>query len=220
MKIYALAVILFITLFSCSSEQDLLNKTRVFNSDVAASLKEFNKEFNSNRTELYFASGIKVSNCGAYEKAMMTSKVSEGVNNQLIKSEYLLCDSLILLGNRPYSVIPYDMKLSDVLANKLDLRSFPSSLRPRLDDTNYTLEKIAGNKLVIKDNKVVYETEDWFYGVELIAISDVNSNQKDDWILWFIDESKVGNYRGYQTLVLYDVNVSKSVVSAQIYPNL
>lgn len=105
-----------------------------------------------------------------------------------------------------------------MLASKLDLRTFPSSLGPRLNDKSYTLKSIAGNNLFIKNNNVIYKTEGWDYRLEVIAVFDVNDNQKDDWIIWFADESKAGNYRSYQTLVIYDVENRKSVISAKNYP--
>ena len=104
------------------------------------------------------------------------------------------------------------------MSQKLDLRSFPSSFGPRLDDKSYTLEMIAASSLSVKSNSVLYESEDWSYKIELIAMSDVNGNKKEDWILWVTDESKGGNYRNYQTLVVYDVDMSKNNFSAQVYP--
>lgn len=201
-----------IILFSCSAEKDTTITTHVFNADVASSLNNFKQSFNSKKVELEFVSGVKVNNCDVYSKEVEKSKISEGVNNQIAKSEYLFCDILDLLGNKTYSVMKPDVKMSNVIANKLDLRSFPSSLGPRLDDKSYTIKNIAGNDLVVKTNSVTYETTDWNFKIELVATADINANKKEDWILWVTDESKSGNYRSYQTLVLYDVDTSKNIM--------
>ena len=217
MKSNMLVLVLAITLFSCSAENDTPISTRVFNADVASSLNNFKQSFNSKRAELEFISGIKVNSCDTYSKEVENSKISEGVNNQIAKSEYLLCDVLGLLGNKSYSVKKADVNISNLIASKLDLRSFPSSLGPRIDDKSHTIKSIAGNDLAVKANAAIYETPDWNFKLELVAISDINANKKEDWILWVTDESKSGNYRSYQTLVLYDVDTSKNLMVDQRY---
>ena len=217
MKLNMLMLVSAIALFSCSVEKYLSNTTHVFNTDVASSLNNFKQSFNSKRAEIQFVSGVKVNNCEAYSKEIIKSKISEGVNNQIVKSEYLLCDVLQLLGNKSYSVVKPNLNISNMIANRLDLRSFPSSLGPRLDDNSYTIKSIAGNDLVVKADSVMYETPDWYFKLELVATGDVNANKKEDWILWVTDESKSGNYRSYQTLVLYDVDASKNIIAAQSY---
>ena len=212
-----LVLVSAITLFSCSAEKDTSINIHVFNTDVASSLNNFKQSFNSKRAELEFISGVKVNNCDSYSKEVKKSKVSEGVNNQIAKSEYLLCDVLGLLGNKSYSAIKPDVNMSNVLANKLDLRSFPSSLGPRMDDKSHTIKSIAGNDLAVKANSMIYETPDWNFKLELVATADINANKKEDWILWVTDESKSGNYRSYQTLVLYDVDTSKNILADQQY---
>lgn len=209
-----------IALFSCSSEKDTSNNIHIFNTTVASSLNDFKQSFNAKRAELKFISGVKVNSCDAYSKEVKKSKVSEGVNNQIARSEYLLCDALQMLGNQPYSVMKADENISHTIANNLDLRSFPSSFGPRLDDESHTLRKIVSNNLAIKGNSVVYETADWYFKLELIAANDINANNIEDWILWVADESKTGNYRSYQTIVIYDVDTSKNTINAKTYPGL
>ena len=212
MKLNILVLFSAITLFSCGAENDTSNNIHVFNTLVASSLNNFKQSFNAKRTELEFISGVKVNNCDDYSKEVKKSKISEGVNNQIAKSEYLLCDVLGLLGNKSHSVMKADIYMSNVIANNLDLRSFSSSLGPRLDEKSYTLKSVAGSNLLIKENNIIYETEGWYYKIELIATADINSNKKEDWILWVTDESKSGNYRSYQTIVLYDIDTAKRVV--------
>lgn len=212
-----LAFTISLFLFSCDSGKKGSFTTKVYNSNVASSLINSDKELSATRTELSFVSGSKVNNCVEYIKNIANSKINEGVNNQLIKSEYLICDVLSLLENKRYSIVKANNELVGLLATKLDLRSFPSSFGPRLDEKKYTLKSLAGNKLIINEGHVIYDTEEWQYRIELIAVSDINNNKKDDWMLWFSDESKSGNYRGYQTLVLYDVDTSKNILVDKHY---
>ena len=158
-----------------------------------------------------------MNSCNAYSKEVEKSKISEGVNNQLAKSEYLLCDVLGLLGNKSFSTVKSRVNMSNVIANNLDLRSFPSSLGPRLDDLSHTIKSIAENNLTVKDNNIIYDTEDWHYKIELIATADINSNKKEDWIVWVTDESKLANYRSYQTLILNDVDTLKKIIATHVY---
>lgn len=215
-----LALTLSLSLFSCDSGKKDSFTTKVYNSNVASSLINSDKELSATRTELGFTSGRKVNHCADYIKEIANSKINEGVNNQLIKSEYLICDVLMLLVDKSYSIVKANNGSVDLLAAKLDLRSFPSSLGPRLDDKSYTLKSVSGNKLIINEGHVIYNTEEWQYRIELIAVSDINNNKKDDWVLWFSDESKEGNYRGYQTLVIYDIYSEEQVFSAKTYPLL
>ena len=222
MKIY-LIFISSIVLISCNAEQDLSSEKNihnhyVYNSSVSNSLHNFNKAFNKLRTELEFESGVKVNNCKSYEKQIITSQLKDGINNQIVKSEYLICDALILLGNKAYDYHNTDTIMANLLAEKLDLRSFPSSLRPQLDNKNKTFKNLAGTNLLVKDNRIVYETTDWHYKTEIIAVADFNHNNKNDWLLWFSDESKTGNYRGYQTLIVYDIEESERNIKAQSFP--
>lgn len=212
-----LLVICAIGLFSCSSEKEPSAGTHVFNTTVSSSLNNFKQSFNSKKTELQFDSGIKVDNCNTYSKEVKKSRVTEDVNNQAVKSEYLLCDVLELLRNKSFLEMKSNADINNVIANKLDLRTFPSSFGPRLDDKNYTIKSIAGADLIVKSNNVTYETADWNFKLELIATTDINSNKKYDWIIWVVDESKTGNYRAYQTVILYDVDDSMSRISATAY---
>lgn len=218
MKRKIFVVILSFTLFSCNSEQSEFNKTQVFNPVVASSLNNLSKELKNRRTVLEFMSGAKANDCNTYLAEAKSSEIKEDINNQMVKSEYLICDALNLLGGKPYSVVNADQSMSNTIASRLDLRSFPSTYRPRLDDKNYTLKSIAGNKLKITGNNIIDESKDWYFKLELIAITDINEDKKPDGILWVTDESKSGNYRGYQTIVVYDINASKNKLKAQVYP--
>ncbi|MGD9386414.1 MAG: hypothetical protein PVF28_07655, partial [Thioalkalispiraceae bacterium] len=130
--------------------------------------------------------------------------IKEGVNNQIIKNEYLECDVLSLLGDSSFTREKQKVSTGEALATRLDLRTFPSSLFRRVDDNAYTLKQVAGKQTSSTQHTVVYETDDWFYRLEVVAQADLNKNGEPDWIVWLFDEAKTGNYRSYQTLIIYD----------------
>ena len=100
---------------------------------------------------------------------------------------------------------------------KLDLRSFRSSLSKLGDKTKHTLASLYPNNVTFKDFTTIFETEDWVFSLEVVAVAQVNDNTVLDWIIWVSDEAKLGNYRGYATLVVYDPDNQENY-TARSYP--
>lgn len=42
----------------------------------------------------------------------------------------------------------------------------------------------------------------------------LDGNSAADWLVWIVDESKVGSYRNYQLMVVYDVSESEGLLQA------
>lgn len=212
-------ILLFVALLSaCDSKQERKSEVVIYNADVAEAVSQYKTTYKLKRTEVTFANGIRVNNCEAYIQANKSSKINEDINNQLVKSEYLICDVLSLIGEAKFSVSKNNSNLGKSLSQRLDLRSFPSSRFQMLDEKKHTLDKLAGD-LKIGVNFASVESNDWHYALELVAVTDINKNGKADWIIWLLDEAKTGNYRGYQTLVVYDVDTSKKLIAAHSFPN-
>lgn len=205
-------------LIACDAKQPSVPVINVLNPDMAQAMGQYLKTFSRHRNQIEFNDGTIASNCTAYIKASRVSNIKQGVNNQLFKSEYLECDVLTLLGNYKFIQAKVNDPIGKDLATRLDLRSFPSSFNHRLDKSNYTLDKVAKAAIKVGPTDIRYETTDWFYRLETVAIADVNKNKKSDWIIWLVDESKVGTYRNYQTLIIYDVESTKGELKATPYP--
>ena len=77
-----------------------------------------------------------------------------------------------------------------------------------LDEKKFSLKQLGANAVKTEATSASYETTDWHYRLEWVATLDANNNGKADWVLWLADEAKDGNYRQYQTLVIYDVSVT------------
>jgi len=62
------------------------------------------------------------------------------------------------------------------------------------------------------------DNEDWSITLKVVPAARLNDNEVDDWIVWLTDESKTGNYRNYQTLVIYDPGGRHDRLAAVAYP--
>lgn len=200
--IFALSV----SLAACQSQHEKTVIGAAYNSELTKALQQHQKVFNKKRAVLTFDSGASAQSCDEYIHLMATTALKEDINNQLAKSEYLLCDVLALTGDNKLSEEEHDVSFGQALADRLDLRSFPSSLSQMLDEQKNSLSQLDATALKVDATAVTYETEDWRYRLELVATLDVNNNDTPDWLLWLADEAKTGNYRQYQTLIIYDTS--------------
>lgn len=198
-----------VSLVACQERQEVSSVT-LYNSELANVLQD-RKILNKKRATLTFESGATAQNCGEYLRLTTTSMLKEDVSNQLGKSEYLACDVAAIIGDTKHTVVGKDARFGQALANRLDLRSFPSSLFQMLDEKKYSLSTLGAKAVKVESASVTYETGDWRYRLELVATLDMNRNGKLDWVLWLADEAKSGNYRQYQTLIVQDVSDTGSL---------
>lgn len=161
--------------------------------------------WNQPRTPLALAGG-EASNCAEYDR-LKSTRIVEEVANQLVKSEYLICDVLDnVRDNVPVEPMAAGRRFGEALARRLDLRSFPSSLGPRLDEAHHTLSALFHpRQLKIESRGVAVSSDDWSYVLEVVLVGDIDQTGAADWLVWFSDEARNGNYRGYETLLVEDV---------------
>lgn len=193
-------------LAACPSQQAVTDIGSVYNGKVASALKQQRENYDKKRTMVEFDSGAAAQTCGEYLRLVVGSTLKENVNNQLARSEYLLCEVLTMVGSKKLSTGSQDVALGQALAARLDLRSFPSSLFQMLTEQKYSLSHLNAISVKVEPTAVTYETKDWYYRLEVVATLDVNNNGRTDWVLWLTDEAKSGNYRQYQTLIVLDVS--------------
>ena len=77
-----------------------------------------------------------------------------------------------------------------------------------LDEHEFSLTGLDGAAVKLEPTVAAYETKDMHVRLEVVATLDINNNAKPDWLLWLADEARTGNYRQYQTLVIYDASDS------------
>lgn len=182
--------------------------------DVVVALSSRQKVMEQSRTLLGFAAG-EARSCQSYAE-LRGKPLLESISNQLAKSEYLLCD--VLLAVTGQSVVEPLQETGDnaaELASRLDFRSFPSSLGPRVGDTSLVLNKLFPGAIQLTHNEALAQSEDWSFRLQLVAIADVDGNGHNDWLVWVADEARNGNYRSYFTLLIRDVP-SSGLLQAEV----
>ena len=199
-------VLLSVSMLGCEV-RDKAPVGAVYNRELADALQR-RDVFDKERAALTFDSGAVAHTCGEYLRLVGSSPIKEGVTNQLAKGEYLLCDVLALIGDKKLAAGAQDVAFGQALATRLDLRTLPSSLSQMLDEHEYSLNRLDGAAVKLEPTAAVYETKDTHYRLEVVAALDINNNAKTDWLVWLADEARTGNYRQYQTLIIYDVSES------------
>ena len=205
-------------LTGCSS-MSLQGSAYFPNDQLEISYKNFDNAFKKTRNKLLFNGDLVANDCNSYFELTSKYDVEESIHNQQVKSEYLICDALNILSNSSgiYSEKVSDLDLGEELSSKLDLRSFPSSLNRASDERSHTLKSLYPGQTTSIDNVVELQSEDWAFTMEVVALARINDNASPDWIVWVLDESKSGNYRGYSTLIVYDPEEQESF-KAMTYP--
>ncbi|MFP8967682.1 hypothetical protein ACKC9G_13950 [Pokkaliibacter sp. CJK22405] len=161
------------------------------------------------RPSIHFVSGAVVFNCEQYLQAKRTSTLAEDVNNIRQSANYLTCDTLALLQQAKASLPVAGQDYGKALAESLDLRSFPSSLAPMLDDDRYTLSRMDNPAVQLSNEVVSYSSEELNFSLQLMALADADGDGVDDWIVWMSDEAKEGNYADYEVLLIHDPQPGK-----------
>lgn len=183
----------------------------VFNPEVEAALQDLKQALLTPRTPLAFDNGVTAENCAQYLNHLPAGQPEESAHGAAIHAEYLVCDAVRLIANEPFtlSTRTAPSHAAKVLFERLDLRSFPSSLRNRADTQRRTLKQLlASAQVTMTPTSVEGETDEQIFSLHIAAVvsrtaSNGNmKNRQSEWIVWVADEMKNGNYRSYRTLVV------------------
>lgn len=191
----------------------------VFNKDLILAYQHYQETLDAKRNTLTFDSGATANTCAEYLAKKHSSAISESINNRVVFQEYLICDSIQLLkqGHAGKLVQHTSHTYGTELMRRLDLRSFPSSLRQSIDDERVVLSTLKRHAVRAAHYSVTSDTNDWLFKIEVVADLDLDGNGKRDWVLWLSDISKEGNYRGYSVLIVRDPS-SKGLLHAELAP--
>lgn len=203
-----------LTLSSCAITKQTIDETNViYDKDYFKSQKN-EAWLTSKRTAISFAKG-DANNCKGYLELVKDSEIEESAKYQLIKSEYIECEVLNLVKNSHAKTIEYqntdelDGDIGKVLAEKLDLTSFNSSLGQLTLDNKKTLATIFPNTIRQHKNSLTIEDESRHFNLLLVAKAYINNNQHSDWILIVSDEILDGTYRSFATIIIIDPETSQ-----------
>ncbi|MBI5750625.1 MAG: hypothetical protein HZA59_00585 [Hydrogenophilales bacterium] len=204
---------------ACQTRIDAPVAVTIYGDGVLNGVKQYSETIHKKRGVIEFESGLAAETCETYSRLIKEAVPKEGVSNQIAKSDYLICDVLEIIGNKKYREGARENEYGHLLAARLDLRSFSSSLFQRLGEKKFAFNHFDAGTVKTNSTSVTYETPDWHYKLEIVAVLDLNNNGKPDWVMWLADEAKVGNYRNYQTLVAYDV-ATEGAIRATPFPRL
>ena len=153
-------------------------------------------------------------------------------NEAVHDGEYLVCDALRMVGAQPFIVTQAALPAhaAKALYERLDLRTFPSSLRNRADGPTHTLKTLlafgfwllafgfwllafgfwllAFGKVTLTQDTVEVETVTQFFSLKIVGVVSRPSPEaggerlQTEWIVWVGDELKDGNYKAYRTLIV------------------
>jgi hypothetical protein len=198
-------VLSILFLASCVTASREAASVEVFNPELSTAFQSYTEVMSQSRTSLVFESGRAVRNCTDFLEERSRSEISDVEMNRLIAAEYLVCDALHLLNRaRPVSGAQRPPAFyTQAILERLDLRSFRSSLRPQIEDeTQPVVRALATLAPTQRRFLVISETEDWYYSFEVVARGDFTGDGTEDWLVLFNDEAKEGTYRGYSALVI------------------
>lgn len=192
----------------------------VVNVEVFQALQNVKTSLLTDRTPLLFESGESSKNCADYLKYSLKSRPSESIRNFEIKSEYLQCDAIGLISNASFvfeknKLAPDSTK---IFFERLDIRTFPSSIRNRTNEKQHTLKALLVGKVKLGINSIQVETNENILGFEIVAVIDQPGSGKQTLVVWFTDEVKGGDYHSYNTLVIKDYHKKTKKYTAKLYP--
>ena len=95
-KLFAVCA-LSVFLGACQGQQEAAIAGSVYSDQVVNALQQRRDNDNKKRASLTFDSGATAQTCGEYLRLMAVSVLKEDVNNQIARSEYLLCDVLAMI---------------------------------------------------------------------------------------------------------------------------
>lgn len=91
------------------------------------------------------------------------------------------------------SYIPSD-GLEQFIVEKLDLTTFRNSLGPARTAGMRHFSDMGLVPSDISEGRIVFETESWYYCLEVIDKREVNKDGIEDLLIWFTDDSIDGTY--------------------------
>lgn len=220
MAVFVFTTMLTMLLTACSvpSSDATVN---LLDPELRTAYENYSNTWQQRRTTLEFDNDQSADNCAAYIELTAKHDIKETVFNQQVHGEYLVCEALKLLGSsvkiENASVPP---ELGARLAKELDLRSFASSLNQQSDAERHTLSSLDPAHLKVQGATAELDSEDWHFWMGVVAVADVNGNGVKDWIVWVADEAKLGNYRAYSTVLVFDPGANSSLKGNNYPPSV
>lgn len=180
--------------------------------------EEPGEEWTRARTPVTFAGGEVATNCATYLPLACRSAVREEIRQRQIASEYVSCLQLVARdrGGAALAEVPTADR-GRALATRLDLRSFPSSLGPRLSEDKHTLTTLAEAPQVGPASAAL-STSDWNFVLTARDALDLDRDGREDWLVSLTDEGLPTTYRDYELLVVRNVTAPGPLKAEPLMP--
>lgn len=194
-----------------NSAHHAITQVSTQNPALTAALTDLKMALFAPRTALLFDNGGVANNCAQYSNLLSSDVPDESTRSAEIRSEYLVCDAVQMLGLQPFIVTQASLpaNAARTLFERLDMRSFPSLLRNRADGPTHTLKTLlALGKVTMNRDTVEIETDTQFFSLKIVGVVSRPATEagggrlQKEWIVWVGDELKDGNYKSYRTLIV------------------
>lgn len=205
MRTVALPLALVLSLGACASTPDAGDRMLILDSGLQAGYSDYAASMSAPRTPMTTTTGATVASCNEYLAAGNRIDLDAPPHNAAASLEYVVCDSLAALRDaNPVTDPTAGDAIGQALAERLDLRSFRSSMHQRTTDEAFTLQALVDQPLKVGAHAVELDSPDWYFKVEAVAIADIDSSGQPDWLVWVVDQSREGTYLTLQPLVVQD----------------
>ena len=192
-------------LTACTHNPSAQNSAYILDHELSRSFQHIEASLTTKRPALLFSNHQFADNCQSYFSLLSEYELEESIQNQLVKSDYLMCDALNILSSSHGILDQVESEeMGKALMTQLDLRTFPSSLKRAASESSYTLHSLQPDHTSAQGHVAEFESEDWALTLTVVAVAQINHNTTPDWVVWVSDESTSGNYRAYSTLIIYD----------------
>lgn len=219
MKTLAPALLVAISLLGCASTPPATEGLLIFDPELRLAHENPVASMMISRPAMTTPSGASIDTCHVYLSTPDRAEITAAPANRDAAADYVLCDSLALLQDAsaaPSAVGDTDM--GRPLATRLDLRSFRSSRHQLTTDNAFTLDAVAGQPLEIGPRSAEFETPDWYFKLEVIAVADIDGSGRADWLVRVVDQSLSGTYLTVSPLVIYDPDDHGLLRAASLSP--
>ena len=200
MRVFSTAMLMPLALVFSTHNEALASDGYIYNRGLLTAYENFDEAIEADRSELEFSEGKFVKNCSAYLSSLSKAGIAESTYNYVIKAQYVICDALRLLSQKSVVFVEDPGELGRKLLSRLDFRTFGSSIGPRTTETKYTLIALFPESISSNGPTAIYEDDEWYFGLEVVAAVELNGNDTLDWIIWNVDDAKGGTYYSYDNL--------------------
>ncbi len=113
---------------------------------------------------------------------------------------FFLCLTLLIAGvsysEGTYETISYlpEENLEQFIVDRLNITTFRNSFGPARGPGMCYFADMGLSPTEISQGRIVFETESWYYCIEVVEQADVNKDGIEDLLITFLDDSKGGSY--------------------------